>query len=179
MPSPPHRAPAALARALAALALTASLTACGATSASPVGTSHEPRPARPISLTLRSSDGRIVALEDQRGAPILLAVLATYDGVSQAAMRPLSRFARHHEEVLVLGVLAQPEARTFAPLFEEAMRAPFAITWDPSDAITRGVSDLGPLEAVPSYVRIDPSGRIVAQHVGFLDEDDLERFMAP
>jgi hypothetical protein len=118
-----------------------------------------------------------VALEDQRGSPVLLVVMATYDGVSQAAMRPLARYAREHEDVLVLGVLAQPNAATFAPLFEEAMASPFSITWDPADRVARGTSDLGPLDAVPSYFQIDATGRITERHVGFMSEGDLDRFM--
>lgn len=165
----------ALALVLGALATCSS---CVAAPGPVTGSTHAPRTERPISLRLRSSDGRDIALEDQRGAPVLLVVLATYDGVCQAAMRPLSRFARDHaDRVLVLGVLAQPDAGTFAPLFERAMASPFTIAWDPSDGIVRGVSDLGPLEAVPSYFAIDPDGRIAARHVGFLGVQDLERFV--
>lgn len=165
-----HRAP----RAVAALASV--LFACGSTGGS-IGSSHARRGDEPITLRVRATDGSTVALEDQRGSPVLVVVLATYDGVSQAAMRPLSRFARDHQEVLVIGVLAQPDADAFAPLFEEAMTSPFAITWDPDDSIARGVSDLGPLDAVPSFFAIGSDGRIAARHVGFMSERDLERFM--
>lgn len=150
---------------------------CGGTTGAGPGRTHAPRAARPIRLTLTTAEGQEVRLEDQRGTPVLLVVLATYDGVSQAAMRPLSRFARHNEGLLVLGVLAQPDARTFAPLFEEATDSSFAITWDPDDTITRGTSDLGPLDAVPTYYRIGPDGILLDQHVGYLGPDDLARFM--
>jgi len=162
-------------RALVAL-LTATLVACGSGAGS-IGSSHAARGDEPVTLRLRTSEGRTVATEDQRGSPVLLVVLATYDGVSQAAMRPLSRFARDHEDVLVLGILAQPDAGTFAPLFEEAMSSPFAVTWDPDDSVSRGVSDLGPLEAVPSYFALDRAGRIAERHVGFMSQRDLERMM--
>ncbi|GAB4115175.1 MAG: hypothetical protein OHK0013_49630 [Sandaracinaceae bacterium] len=153
----------------------AGVCGCGGSGSDPAtGSSHGARDEAPISLSLRTADGRTVALEDQRGSPVLLAVLATYDGVSQAAMRPLSRFARDHQDVLVLGILAQPDAATFAPLFEQAMASPFAITWDPSDSLTRGTSDLGPLDAVPTFIAIRPDGRIGARHVGFMSERDME-----
>ncbi len=153
------------------------LGACGAGGEGSIGSSHAQRDGRPVELHLRSTEGRVVALEDQRGSPVLLVVLATYDGVSQAAMRPLARYAREHEDVLVLGILAQPDAPTFAPLFEEAMSSPFVITWDPEDRVARGTSDLGPLEAVPCYFQLDATGRIAERHVGFMSEGDLERFM--
>lgn len=170
-PRPRSAVPWVLASAVVFAAL-----GCGPSTGS-VGSSHARRPDGAVVLHLRTTDGRTLATEDQRGSPMLLVVLATYDGVCQAAMRPLSRYARHHEEMLVVGVLAQPDAATFAPLFERAMEAPFAITWDPSESITRGVSDLGPLDAVPTYYQLDAEGRIRERHVGFLDEHDLERFM--
>jgi hypothetical protein len=162
---------------VATLALLGLGAGCGGGGERSIGSSHARHEDGAIVLHLRTTDGRLVALEDQRGSGVLIVVLATYDGVSQAAMRPLGRYARHHQDVLVLGVLAQPDAATFAPLFEEAMSSPFAIAWDPDDDVSRGVSDLGPLEAVPSYYRVDAAGRIVDRHVGYLNEGDLERFM--
>lgn len=138
------------------------------------GSSHAARGETPVSLSLRATDGRSVVLEDQRGSLVLLAVLATYDGVSQAAMRPLSRYARDHQDVLVLGILAQPDAATFAPLFEEAMASPFAVTWDPTGSVATGTSDLGPLDAVPTFVVLHADGRIAARHVGYMSERELE-----
>lgn len=152
------------------------LAGCGAHDGA-VGSTHARREDDSVVLHLRSTDGRVVALEDQRGSQVLIVVLATYDGVSQAAMRPLSRYARDHEDVIVIGVLAQPDAATFAPLFEQAMESPFTIAWDPVDGVARGVSDLGPLEAVPSYFQIDAEGRVSERHVGFMSEGDLDRFM--
>lgn len=161
---------------LVVLVASAPAWGCGVANGA-VGSTHAPRAEGAIDLHLRSTNGRVVALEDQVGSPVLLVVLATYDGVSQAAMRPLSRYARDHEDVIVLGVLAQPDAGTFAPLFEETMESPFTIAWDPTDGVARGVSDLGPLDAVPSYFQIDAQGRIAERHVGFMSEGDLERFM--
>ncbi|MBN8611280.1 MAG: TlpA family protein disulfide reductase [Deltaproteobacteria bacterium] len=174
MPSSRTRPPFCLLASLAAAAPASH--ACGPIDTG-VGSTHARRGDEAVVLHLRTTDDRVVAIEDQRGSQVLLAVLATYDGVSQAAMRPLSRYARDHEDVVVLAVLAQPDAATFAPLFERAMEAPFTIAWDPNDGIARGVSDLGPLEAVPSYFQIDREGRVAERHVGFMSEGDLERFM--
>jgi hypothetical protein len=169
------RSPAApLVPVLVALALA---TGCGGAVGGATGSTHARREDGTVHLALRTTDGRTVVLEDQRGGPVLLAVLGTYDGVSQAAMRPLSRFARDHQDVLVLGILAQPDAATFAPLFEQAMLSPFAITWDPTDSVATGTSDLGPLDAVPAFYALDAEGRVAARHVGFMSERDLERLL--
>jgi hypothetical protein len=162
----------------AVLATSGLVSGCGGGVGDPaIGSSHAARGETPVSLSLRTTDGRTVELADQRGSPVLLAVLATYDGVSQACMRSLSRFARDHQDVLVLGILAQPGAATFAPLFETAMAAPFSVTWDPSESITTGTSDLGPLDAVPTFVVLRADGRIGARHVGYLSARELEQLV--
>jgi hypothetical protein len=169
---------ASLALGLLATAMVGAGAGCGGGSQDgAIGSTRATRGETAVSLSLRTTDGRTVVLEDQRGSRVLLAVLATYDGVSQASMRSLSRFARDHQDVLVLGILAQPDAATFAPLFEEAMVAPFAITWDPTGSVATGTSDLGPLDAVPTFVALRPDGRIAGRHVGFMSERDLETML--
>ena len=154
------------------------LSACGGAShQEALGETHARRAPGAIDLSLRMADGRLVELGDQRGSKVLVVVLATYDGVSQAAMRSVSRFARDHQEVLVLGIVAEPDAARFVPIYEEALALPFALTYDPGSTITTGTSDLGPLEAVPSFYVIDADGRIAARHVGFMSERDLDHFV--
>lgn len=154
------------------------LPACGgAQHQEALGETHAPRPSRGIDLSLRMGNGRVVELADQRGSKVLLVVLATYDGVSQAAMRSVSRFARDHQDVLVLGIVAEPDAERFVPLYEETLALPFALTYDPTSSITIGTSDLGELEAVPSFYVLDAEGRIAARHVGFMSELDLDHFV--
>ena len=155
------------------------LSACGgATHQEAVGRTRRERVAHGVDLTLRMADGRVVEIADQLGSKVLLIVLATYDGVSQAAMRSVSRYARDHQDVLVLGIVAEPDAERFVPIYEESLALPFALTYDPDDTITTGTSDLGPLEAVPSFYVLDAQGRIAARHVGFMSERDLEHFVS-
>lgn len=154
------------------------LPACGgAQHQAALGETHAPRAPGAVDLSLRMGNGRVVELADQRGSKVLLVVLATYDGVCQAAMRSVSRFARDHQDVLVLGIVAEPDAARFVPIYEESLALPFALTYDPESTITIGTSDLGALEAVPSFYVLDAQGRIAARHVGFMSERDLEHFV--
>jgi len=163
---------------IAFLTLLLALPACGgAQHQEAVGVTRRERVTPGVDLSLRMGNGRIVEIADQRGSKVLLVVLATYDGVSQAAMRSVSRFARDHQDVLVLGIVAEPDAERFVPIYEESLALPFALTYDPADTITTGTSDLGQLEAVPSFYVLDAQGRIAARHVGFMSERDLDHFV--
>lgn len=150
--------------------------ACGGAQES-AGAAPRARSRSGVDLTLRMADGRTVEVAEQRGSKVLLVVIATYDGVSQAAMRSVSRFARDHQDVLVLGIVAEPDAARFVPLYEESLALPFALTYDPEDTITTGVSDLGTLDAVPSFYVLDAEGHIAGRFVGFMSEQDLDHFV--
>jgi hypothetical protein len=146
------------------------LAACGPPAMTGVGTRHAPRTDDVIELSLRTTDGRVVELADQRGGPVLLFLFATYDGASIASNRGLYRFARAAQDTVVLGVALQLDAETFARAFAESQLPPYTVTYDSDGAIVRGASDLGPFEAVPTFVMIDAHGVECARHVGYASE---------
>src|SRR5258706_10165068 len=128
----------------ARLLLAGSLVAgCGG--AGPVGGPTGPSGDTPISLRLTTTDGRIVELADERGGLVLLFVLATYDGLSQAAMRPVSRFTREATDTVVLGVVAERDAASFAPIYASSLLPPYTVVYDAEATITAGTSALGEL----------------------------------
>jgi hypothetical protein len=150
--------------------------ACGGGSAERrTGEEHAERAQEPVELALRAPDGRFVDVGDLRGRPTLLWVFATFDGVCQAAIRPLSRFARAHPEVHVVGVAAQPNAQLLLDAYQSALQPPFVLTYDADERVTEGTSDLGDVDTVPTYVMLDAEGMEVARHTGFAGENRLER----
>lgn len=130
-------------------------------------------PRGPRRFSLRSTTGDRVEVADQRGSPCLLFVVTTYDGVSQAAIREVAHFARTHLDTVVLAVIAQPDAETFATLYEETFEPPFAVTFEDGDTIQRGTSDLGAFDAVPAFYMLDAHGLLAADHVGWVSAERL------
>lgn len=164
---------------LARCALVLSLAACGG--AQPpgpaVGQSTAEPPPRPIEMSLRRPNGEWIHLGDLRGRPVLLMLLATFDGVSQAALRPTARFARAHPEVHVIGIAAQPDANLLLDPYEAALAPGFPLTYDPARDVHHGTSPLGPIDAVPTFVMLDAFGVEVGRHVGFPNSHTLERLL--
>jgi hypothetical protein len=168
----PHRGPS-VALLLVAAGLPLSAAACGGEAMRGVGTSHARRPNDPVELSLRTVSGAEVAVEDQRGAPCLLFVVTTYDGVSQAAIREVSAFASAHLDTVVLAIVAQPDAATFARLYDETFEPPYTVVYEDGDTVQQGTSDLGPFDAVPAFYMLGADGRVVDRYVGWISEDRL------
>lgn len=127
----------------------------------------------PIELALRSSTGRAIDLADYRGAPVLIAMLGTYDTASQAALEMLGRYARHHPDVFVVAILAQQGADLLVEPFALAAGERFPIAYDPTSALLEGRTGLGPVESVPSFVTLDARGAFAAKHNGYVSERQL------
>jgi len=151
------------------------VSGCGAASSAettPMGMTHAPS-EDPIELSLTTTDGHVVELSDQRGGLVLLFVLATYDGLSQAEVRAVSRFTREATDTVVLGVVAERDAASFAPIYADALSPPFTIVYDAASTITEGTSALGDLPGVPTFYMIDGHGRIAERRTGYLTEAEL------
>lgn len=150
------------------LALSCMLVAgCGGASA--IGGVGGPSADEPVALALTTTDGRTVELADQRGGLVMLFVLATYDGLSQAEIRPVSRFAREATDTVVLGVVAERDAASFAPIYASTFLPPYTVVYDADGTITAGTSDLGELPGVPTFYMIDAHGLVVDRRTGYLD----------
>jgi peroxiredoxin len=163
-------------RSLKALWLVALLGACAS---SPSAEPKSPQPgAAPLSLGLARADGRTIALSAYAGQPLLLFMFATYDEASQLALVTLTQFLSTHSSVQVAGVLLQPDAATFLPLFKEAVPVPFELYYDLDNQILQGESPLGKLQGVPAYVALDAAGRVAEVRYGVQQPDQLETLVA-
>ena len=163
-----------------ALTTICSAAACGCGSGSaqaPVGWSSDDPDPSGVDVALRASDGTAFAISQLRGRPVLLFLFATFDGVSQASLRPLSRFARHNSNVHVVGIAVQPDARVLLGLWVSALTPPFTVGYEQEETIAQGTSELGAIEAVPTFLLLDGAGRIRARHVGYATDQKLERML--
>jgi len=166
-------------RGVLALLVTFALTACGGSEDErAVGVTHGGDiTAGPVELELRTTDNAFLAVGDLRGRVTILYCFATYDGVSQAGARPLSRFVRHHPEVHVVAIATQPNPALFAEAWVAALNPPFVVTFDPEEAIIQGTTDLGHIGAVPTYILLDEDGVEVDRRVGFTSQNQLETML--
>lgn len=160
-----------------ALASCLALAGCGGETAERVGVTDNEPPPQPVELELRTHDGVPVFVGDLRGKPVLLFLFATFDGVSQAELRPLSRFVRHHPEVHVIAIAMQPDPEELVAAWAHALAPPFTVTFDPRDRISTGTSDLGTVGTVPTFIVLDADGMEVARREGWASERQLDRMV--
>lgn len=162
----------------ASFVLALALASCGGSAPPPVGVSAPRARPEPLELTLRAPDGRWLDVGDLRGHRVVIFLFATFDGTSQAALRPLSRLVRHRPDVYVVGVAAQPDARDLLEAWAAALSPPFPVAYDPDERVSRGTSNLGALDAIPSFVVLDEDGFVVARHSGYASESRLDALLA-
>jgi len=134
-----------------------------------------PPPAAPLKLALARADGRSIELSAYGGQPLLLFMFATYDEASQLALVKLTQFLSQHGSVQVAGVLMQPDAATFLPLFKEAVALPFEVYYDQDLRILKGESPLGKLNGIPTFVALDATGHVREVRFGVLSTEQLEQ----
>lgn len=155
-------------RWLFAVCLLAALSGCAS------GPGAPPPQEAPLSLSLTRADGRAIELSAYGGQPLLLFFFATYDEASQLALVKLTQFLSQHGSVQVAGVLLQPDAETFLPLFKQSVSLPFEVYYDRGLRILKGESALGKLSAVPAFVALDATGRIREFRYGVQSSEQLQ-----
>lgn len=153
-------------------------TGCGGSGGGgQVGTTTANDGPRPVELSLTTSDGQWVDVGGLRGQPTLIFVFTTWDPTSQAALSPVSRFARRHPEAHVFGLAAQPDARLLVDAYVHALDPSIAITYDPRDQVALGTSVLGEIRSVPAVIALDAEGHEVRRYHGFPSQRVLERLL--
>lgn len=128
-------------------------------------------------LQLARADGRTIRLDAYAGKPLLLFVFATYDEASQLALVALNQFLSQHPDVQAAGLVLQPEAATFLPLFKRAMSVRFELFYDPTTDILEGRTALGRLRGVPAFVALDAAQRVREIRYGVPTAADLSELI--
>jgi peroxiredoxin len=152
---------------------------CGGSPGNEQTTTPEPTSTARLDLGIRLSDGRWLELADLRGTPVLLYLFATFDAVSQASLKSFRPFVPQHPEVVVIGIAAQPRASQLVEAWAYALDPPFVVGADPYGRVENGETMLGRIEAVPTYILFDASGREIRRTTGLLSEGDLAELVAP
>jgi len=144
----------------------------------PLGSAPTPRAIDAIELELTGTDGNALSVGSLRGQCTLLFLFATFDGTSQASLRPLRAFVRAHPEVHVVAVAVEDDPSVLADAWEHALSPPFPVTYDPSGAVLEGTSSLGRIASVPRFRLLDATGQSAAEFVGYPVPGALDALLA-
>lgn len=134
-------------------------------------------PGAVLDLALRTASGAYIDLADYRGAPLLIALLGSYDTLSQASLNSLTRVAHRHPDMLVVGVLVQQGADMLVDAYTAGAHVPFPIAYEPDGDLLAGRSALGTLQTIPVFVALDAEGRIAATESGYASERRVEELV--
>jgi peroxiredoxin len=151
-------------------------TTCTTSPGAPSSLGVSASAARPSSVNLRlaKADGQVLEVAQLRGKKVLLFLFATYDLGSQAALEPLVRFLKKYPAVSAVGIALQPDAAKFLPMYADYWSLTFPLTFDSEKVIIPGLSDLGPVAAIPAFILLDEKGVIVARITGAATEQQLD-----
>ncbi len=162
------------------VALVLALGCAGPSAQTPAGSNAaEANPPRSrLELGIRLSDGRWLELGDLQGVPVLVYAFATFDMVSQAALKPLRLFVQQHPEVVVIGVASEPRATQLVEAWAYALDPPFVVGADPYGNVENGQSALGRIETVPTYILYDTRGFEIERTTGYQGLLELDEMLA-
>jgi len=144
----------------------------------PLGSAPTPRAIDAIELDLTRTDGSPLSVGSLRGQCTLLFLFATFDGASQASLRPLRAFVRAHPEVHVVAVAVEDDPSVLADAWEHALSPPFPVTYDSTGAVLEGTSSLGRIGSVPRFRLLDAAGHSAAESVGYPVPGTLDALLA-
>lgn len=150
---------------------------CGGPAAT-TGYGHAPAESAPapFDIPLLTPDGAALELSELHGRTVLLFLFATFDLPSQAALQPLSEVATEHPEMTVVGIALQPNARELLEIFGTTLDIDFPLAYETENLLLRGLTDVGQIDGVPTYVLLDHNGIVTRKAMGPMSTHALRRF---
>ncbi|WP_338065708.1 TlpA disulfide reductase family protein [Dyella jiangningensis] len=130
-------------------------------------------------LSLPALDGKQHRLSDYRGRRVLLNFWATWCAPCLKEMPALARTQANVGEkgAIVIGIAMDDPARVKAFLASHPVNYPILIGSLESPSTSLQLGNVG--ELLPYSVLLDENGRVLATRRGVLDDDQLQRWLAP
>ena len=163
-----------IAATLACVVLTGGCSAPVPAEAPVVAIAAPPKGA-PVHFAFETLDGKPLTTQTIAGRITVIGFVATYDTASQAQARFLSSLSRRHAPRLNVAILVlePPQNRPMVEAFAATLQLPYPVALA-DQATIAGEGPFAGLHHVPSVVILDREGRPRWQHIGLIQESDIE-----
>jgi thiol-disulfide isomerase/thioredoxin len=170
--SPPPEVVSPL-RSTLRLACAVSIAATVALHAAPAGAEGSSRVAP--SFGVRTLDGKMFRMSENRGKPVVLDFWATWCGPCRASMPHLTRIQERYsgDGLVVLGLSVDQEGPAVVRRFAERLQIRFRIAM----ADEKLLDQYGPIRQIPTTFFINRRGEVVRRTVGYLDAETLDAYV--
>ena len=127
------------------------------------------------SFAVRTLDGKIFRLREQRGRPVVLDFWATWCGPCRASMPHLDRIQESHarDGLVVLGLSVDEVEPARVKRFAERLGVRFRLAM----AEEKLLDQYGPIRQIPTTFFINRRGEVVRRTVGYLDAETLDAYV--
>lgn len=127
-------------------------------------------------VTGRTVDGRRVSLSDYRGKVVVMPVWGSWCGPCRAEAPMLATAARalKRDGVVFLGIDSRDPNTANVRRFIQRFKIPYDSIHDPDGTTLLAFHGTLPPMTIPSFVFIDPQGRIAARALDSVDRDTLD-----
>jgi thiol-disulfide isomerase/thioredoxin len=120
-------------------------------------------------------DGEDVSVDDHLGKIVVMPVWGSWCGPCRAEAPMLAEAARDLQDdgVVFLGIDSRDPDADAVRRFEERIGIPYDSIYDPDGVTLLAFHGVLPPQTIPSFVFLDPQGRIAARVLGEIDRSTL------
>jgi len=127
------------------------------------------------SFAVRTLDGKMFRMSENRGRPVVLDFWATWCAPCRASMPHLASIQEryHSDGLVVIGLSVDEEGPAVVRRYAERLRIHFRLAM----ADEKLLDQYGPIRQIPTTFFINRRGKVVRRTVGYLDAETLDAYV--